>query len=583
MRDFTLIKLNKQKFDEVDLEIMDLSSSDTKTINSSVPVSMIKFLTIMCLILCSSAQSCSDEFFITGTELVQCTHSNNLVDCIAQVSSLFTLHNLQSTACLTVKDPISEASIATMSITYESGYWVCPTIPRFYTSDWSTVLSSTKKCPSEQYCNPSQNCDTFNLDNYNAYGLLSGLSTTLPGVTNCLNTCGGWGCSCALFDNSCTYSRWAVNPIGSVYSVNQINECVFNAKIKVSITDSDNETQTLYIPTSGPVTWGSFTFGFTGILPVTMPNILSYDILTDGSTFYKIPIASLGSTTPGVIGDIQGSTSSSIQRPTRTSFDFAHTLCSTTTTNTAFKVDCSKSAVSTAKISAPKMPIISSFGVTTVNGQDQYVLLADPPTIVLELTSLPVHFQREISIVCPVGGPLSEVSGNPLLQSPLIDTDEFVVTGCFNCPQGFQAAIVVASECAEGLVDVSFENDLTSSVKMNIKTLYLRTSWDVAVISMQSDTKLVKGNILLKGKTHEFRIAISATLMDPLIILNTNGSNTNSINSVVNNTIASLQDPFLVWWDSIVPSLPFMKYLIVGAIGITSIILIVVIIKAIVR
>jgi hypothetical protein len=554
------------------------SACKTKVVNKfadrqSWSATQLNMMLIFCLFVSNVSSQCTDELVLNSPEQISCTYDGSETFCSASMSTLLTLNSVGSTACITISDPRTSVPISTLSFSYISGYFTCPMSLQYYTSDWSVVSSSQKQCPLDPYCTSTSNCNNFQSSNINAYGLLSGLSTTLPGVTSCLSTCGGWGCSCALFDSSCTYERWGINPKSTTYTVSNLQNCQFEALIQFTVTDQDNLTISTLIPHSGTASIAGISVNLQGSAPSTYQDLFTQSFISDGTNVYRYGSSIVGSPIVGTVGDIQSSSLTSLQRPSVSSFLIASNLCSVTPNTQSISLSCSKSGISNMLISAPKLPLSFPYGLMEANGTSVVLQLNSPPTVLLGINSNNFLVQRQISIVCPIQGgdsQLGSIVGNQAMNQAAL------VTGCYYCSSGFEVYVVLGSLCASGQVSLSITNNLNTQLSLNINTLTITTTWEAYIIPMTSSDSLVDFNLILTSGSESASISVIGNLVPASILLPNSSDTTQNIVSNQSSILTNLTNPFEEWWDGILPTIPSMKYIILTAIIIVILLIIII-------
>jgi hypothetical protein len=530
--------------------------------NKSISMTDIfnKTFVMLSLITLVSGQ-CSNEILLSSN-LITCSYSGTDTTCVANINSLLTLRSIGSTSCLTLQEPQTGEPLVSIQITYNGAYYVCPLTTQYYTSDWSSVSTVAKVCPGAQYCTPNQNCNSFTSNNINAYGLLTGISTILPGQTQCLSTCGGFGCSCILFDNSCTYGRWAIKPTNDLYTVSNIQSCQFQADISVEVLDlSDNNSTLLYLNGLSTSYWGPFQFTFQGTLPTLNPNFMQNSIAYNGNKAYFSGSSVSGSPQLSLLGDIQAVSLYNLQNPSINSFQYPFNICSGSSSGSNFVANCAKSGITNMKSSAQVFPFNTSVGMFSYSQAGLTVALTSPPTLVVSMVSPQYTFVKDVSIVCP------EVSNfAPHYYDGLTPVVTSVVSGCYSCPQGFDILIDAQSTCAEGLADVQFiPDDGYTGIVLSISTVYLTNSYEFYNIHGSSQDSEISGILNITFANNFVQVQVFGSLAPPEIYLDNSTSTTGSnASSNITNSLSLPSNVFNDWWNSLIPSIPWMKWFILG-------------------
>jgi len=394
----------------------------------------------------------------------------------------FNLPYLQSQSCFSIQTTDGDI-LGQLEVTYSGHLVQAVTNFMYYTSDWEGVLETVYNCPYVGGC--PDDCDSA-INTINAAGHINSKTQYCPGYSYCQRTSACWGNGCFFCDDGCTYGKWAISPLGPVYSANQITNYYDTYQIKAKFIANNgtnlvtNFEQDFTIDSLSVKTYSGFSFNLIGAFNTPLSvNLENYAVLKDdnGVPTAVGSFATKNSPQVRVIGDIQANFSSQL------------TGCSLTLMSQNVLVASDIAAISTPTSVGFTTPGIqlSKKLPTIINNQlwDSYendVMASEftsgPPLLLQWSTDLPITVVKISKITCPA--------------IKILNT-----TGCYDCDIGFQVFFSVASTCLPGVVIVSSPlcSESTYSVTLEPITgfLYCSTSKQSNVITLSATSGTESG------------------------------------------------------------------------------------------
>jgi hypothetical protein len=474
---------------------------------------------IMCLLICvpAGAQSldgCNLHTSLTGFSTT-CTFVGTLVNCTLDGYISAAFENIGDKMCYSLADD-SSTWLGDITMEYIAHSNRFETILEYFTSNWYPQVFTQKYCAEtlifgSAYCNHGVNDCLNNLQDPGRGEAIMGNSLLFPGESVCMDSCGCAGCDCFSCDSACTYGRFAITPAPSVWKVKSIETTGTSVPV---VRVCANSPQTGWFCEEQNV---DTIFGiFNGSIPVyvsswqkTVPspnNQISVIIGVGDSTLTQEQTAPAGYPVSNQIGDIQATTAEAFTTGlTSDSFIFDPRLCVPILADGGILYDC---ALSGARIIQAGQTNILSLSNIYVCGLYQG-----------EQVWCQGGFARPFTARIEFGG---NVSASRVLTQICPEAEFLSVTGCHSCNTGGYLTIRVRSTCLPGTVILTANGfDLGNS------SVALTRNWEVAVLLLQASDRPISGVLTLHGvQSDDFLLSIAGSLTDPIIYLNTPGTQT---------------------------------------------------------
>jgi hypothetical protein len=358
---------------------------------------------VMCLLIVGG-MGC-DTNVIVGREVMTCTETLNTVSCVMNTNALITLTHLHSKACLTILTEKEDMVLGHINITYDGLLALAPTAFMYDTANWKPLKTSSKYCANSQFCTASQNCGTQDFNGSpNAFGAIMGPATKFPGVNVCSDSCGCAGCNCFYCAEACTYSRFAIEPIPTLFQVRRILPGFLKPLITYSSNLPDNVTlESVGVP-SGDVllTGDGVTLTYFGSGTMDVYNGVEKLIIAQGEAWFA-DASEVNNPVAGRVGDIQANSVEALANPSPSSFRIAKDICSVYYSDSTANYVCTNPGV-TGLGGWTKLP--TSVGDTVwrlIDGNTMEGILLNPAS-----TNLGMNLQGNYKLVvkksqvCPV-------------------------------------------------------------------------------------------------------------------------------------------------------------------------------------
>jgi hypothetical protein len=116
--------------------------------------------------------------------------------------------------CASISD-VNGQSIGSIKIKLEQVLKIVTTRSIYYTSDWTGVSQSVRRCYLAGPC-VGMMCSACCGDR-SAFGQITDTTVlSFPGLSGCKSSCGCAGCGCFMCDSACLYWAWSLVPTNKV-------------------------------------------------------------------------------------------------------------------------------------------------------------------------------------------------------------------------------------------------------------------------------------------------------------------------------------------------------------------------------
>jgi len=483
----------------------------------------------MMFIVGALSASCMNGLTLSSDSVV-CTKVNLVTNCEVTLNELLTLPGIGATYCINIMDNNKpNITVGSIQVEYTMARITGTLFINYYTSGWTPLTESHRSCPWETGCNDANYCSTFSgVNDPGGYGLIVGEGLNWPGHTKCDSQCGCAGCGCFSCDSSCVYSRWALKPSGPVYSVQQVNQLIYNPTIKLTITTAAGTTSQLVGLQSGivvPTLLPSYQFNVLGSLVSSETIFADWAVAVGSNNAYFVKASSVNGPIAGSIGDIQSSSPSKLTTQSRTAFIFDDGIVTANANTYATSFTFINNGIDTLGLFS-QLP--ATFGGKTWSFDQGaiYGLDPSPPVLLVGIkTTAPVVFSYNSTAACP-------------------QIDSCNVTGCYSCTESATVNLYVFSKCDNGLVSVS------SSELNLLKTLSITTDKAWYTIRLPYSKSSVSDVITVSTPYGTSNCQLRGTLVSKDLV---GDRNYTDVGNILNNDAAAITldlintNPTLFW------------------------------------
>jgi len=516
------------------------------------------------------AQSCGSGILVTGNQ-TNCVNTGSTQSCDTVFAiEAATIPSVGLSLCFTIVDSKGKP-LAHGFVEYTQLYRSIQLDHLYDTAAWGGYYQNKYGCdPSIDTPCPG-NCPALFTNDPTAGGTISDSNIiSYPGVAGCRRSGGGWTQGCGSPGcTGCVYTAWALVPNSttsptqaSVYSLGQR----FNTPtLTLTIVDASGTSSVNTTTNTNSAVLGNFTLQIVGSLSDTPTEFGTNKVvyLLDTQDAILAPTSDLNVPVAGSIGDIQGSSISTIMAGGKTAFIYANDIATLVPNPESTTVNFLTSGLSTASI-YPVFPQTVGGQIYAYNNflNQLYSIATQSSAIVFTLTSsTPITITRTINLVCP----------KFTLQN---------ITGCYQCSSGWSMSVLISSTCADGPVSVSLDSSGSDSQYQSINTPYLDITTTPTVYVIYGKTSVMNQNVCVNitGNTasQSACIPFTATYVNNTAPLDQNQGNTSDPNSVYHSN-NSFVNAFLqvgawfervfsglgAWWEDLLMGLICLAILVV--------------------
>ncbi|KHJ91498.1 integrase core domain protein [Oesophagostomum dentatum] len=227
------------------------------------------------------AHGCQDVNLFTHYSSV-CANNSPGEPCHIQLSEIFKINPFKRESCVRLSQ--NHTSVHEIRLVWKSLQLTCEPETELFTRDTIYKVIDSKRCAHSGSCNGNK-CNSIN-----SSSLIPELAEAnlYPGITSCVESCGGPGCDCFYLSSGCLFYRIYLKPINDqVFELFHCNRWVESAKVEV--THFDVKAKKLYtrginmIPNI-PVKWKAFTFILSELSFPPIPLLNSHFISSGNGT-----------------------------------------------------------------------------------------------------------------------------------------------------------------------------------------------------------------------------------------------------------------------------------------------------------
>jgi len=468
--------------------------------------------TAMCLMIITPVNTqlvgCNSHTSIIGM-VPDCLMTGNTMNCSVTGQVVMDFQYIGQKSCFTLS---TEDNIWLADLTVEYVYHTKEfnTLVDYYTSNWQLYEYSVRYCAhtifsGSEYCDHDGSDCTTGLEDPSRAGAISGDTLLFPGQSICMDSCGCAGCDCFSCDSACTYGRWAIYPVPSVWEVRSIeNRGVSKPVVRwcARTNDMDWQCDLSSVDTEFMMFGNHTTYTSAWVREVVNAMGELKPIIGVSEATLDTEIASRPNIPrKGLIGDIQANTPEAFTSSvSQSSFIYDPDICDGTLADGGIVYRCSMPGAS--HISAGLTNILTGNGEicslqagAKVNCMSPF---ANPFTLSLEFDGTD-RISRVFTQICPEG--------------------EFVsMAGCHSCRSGGSILLNLKSTCLEGTVVVTSEG-----FTLNNASIPLTRGREDYILSIGSSQKNVRGTITIYGSgAPNLILEVSGLLQDPVLDIHGN-------------------------------------------------------------
>ncbi|KAL6743066.1 hypothetical protein Aduo_016151 [Ancylostoma duodenale] len=243
---------------------------------------LIELLAVVITLLAISAvtQGCQQINLFSHKSTI-CTNSEGTEVCKIHISEILKINPFKREACFKLQR--YGTTLHEIRASWKALLLTCEAETEMFTRDTTYHVVDSKRCPHTGSCVGAK-CAAVSptskipeLDKGNHY----------PGITTCVESCGGVGCDCFYWSSGCLfYCIYATPTSPQVYEIFHCNRWTEAAKIKLSQVDIVRGRKHSFIANmmpNIPIKWNSFTFTLSSITVPPIP-LLNSAFITDGNS-----------------------------------------------------------------------------------------------------------------------------------------------------------------------------------------------------------------------------------------------------------------------------------------------------------
>uniref|UniRef100_A0A7I4YVW9 Phlebovirus_G2 domain-containing protein n=1 Tax=Haemonchus contortus TaxID=6289 RepID=A0A7I4YVW9_HAECO len=240
---------------------------------------IMEALAIMGLLHCTlSCQTVN----ILSHHMQSCTTSSNRTICSIETISVLKINPFKKNACFRLKR--NETIVMEVRLQWEHLRMLCEKVTVTYTRDVKLQVIDSKRCAHMGSCSGNKCSDV------NSTSLLPELElgNGYPGITGCLESCGGPGCDCFYWNSGCLFYRiYAVPNNNQTYEIFTCAAWKEVVKLRMQIKRVGTRSLDMYVlalQPNVPVEIGTTTLTLSVLAPPPLPEMDTYFITTGGAT-----------------------------------------------------------------------------------------------------------------------------------------------------------------------------------------------------------------------------------------------------------------------------------------------------------
>ncbi|EPB77218.1 hypothetical protein ANCCEY_03668 [Ancylostoma ceylanicum] len=249
--------------------------------NPQRPVDLIELLAVLCIFTSTMAEAngCQQVDVFSHVSTV-CSRSDDGQTCKVQLSEVLKINPFKRQACFKLHH--NSTSLHEIHVQWKSLILLCEPVTDVFTRETNYNVVDSKRRPHTGSCKGGKCADI------NATSLIPELEhgNKYPGITACVESCGGLGCDCFYWSSGCLFYRIYLTPNSpQVYEIFHCNRWRDAAKVEITHFDAIKGTADSYLAhlrPNIPVSWKFFTLALSSITvpPIPLLNLL---FISDGN------------------------------------------------------------------------------------------------------------------------------------------------------------------------------------------------------------------------------------------------------------------------------------------------------------
>lgn len=447
-------------------------------------------LLAMCLLVHGAVATCSD-YTILKSDIKLCEHSDAMKEtCKMSSSAELTLSNIGHDACVWFHTR-ENRPLFSLKLKLEQVECHFSTERLYFTFPVEIRYKSQISCPQNAFCSYGKWCGV-----YSPEGLKFEAETWEARSYSGFSTCepSGRGNGCTLIHTaSCAFKRvYFVPNLQKSYEVSRVTG--FTCAYHIAMEHSQNETISRFTVRDHTVLPGGIEVKLLGAFDqptmfITQKLVTRVDNPSEG---YLVNACDKNSPRADAVGAIQANTS------TTKDFLFADDMTKCEFFEDKLRcVETIQALEIMEQTQVGRLPISKEFHQMHLkNGVLKSRLLASSAVkIHMQFSDYQISLQRET--VCP-----------------LIEGDEYEVTGCYRCGIHSELTLRARSSCKEGLAAVTFE-----TLQIYTKAVQLKTEFTQIVIKFLAEEECYEDKVCLTSITNIQCRKVSFCVDEPSIEL----------------------------------------------------------------
>ncbi|KAK5971382.1 hypothetical protein GCK32_019047 [Trichostrongylus colubriformis] len=239
---------------------------------------ILEALAVVTLLHCTLA---CQTVNILSHHMRSCTTSSNRTSCIVEMVSVLQINPFKKNACFRLRR--NDSTVMEVRLQWEHLRMLCEKTSLMYTRNVRMEVIDSKRCAHMGSCTRNKCNDV------NRTSLLPelALGNTYPGITGCLESCGGPGCECFYWSSCCLFYRTYAVPINNnIYEIFTCTAWKEEVKLRMQIkrrSTNTFDTYTLALQPNVPVEIGTMTLTLSVLAPPPLPE-MNTKFITTGET-----------------------------------------------------------------------------------------------------------------------------------------------------------------------------------------------------------------------------------------------------------------------------------------------------------
>ncbi|MCP4486384.1 MAG: DDE-type integrase/transposase/recombinase, partial [Gammaproteobacteria bacterium] len=419
----------------------------------------LPYFVALCGIICflPASQACSKTTTLTA-EINSCSmEQDESIQCSWNSVARLILVPKGQRSCLLLESPAKEP-LGTLEIVMESVSLQCQKKSEYFTRSFEMDHEIIKRCPNMGSCHDSK-CKFVHP--YSPIEEFSKQANVAPGITTCVESCGGWSCGCFIGGNACTFYRVFAKQIkdNATYEVFSCPAWHYRVQLLLYLnTNNGIINKTMHLNVGGPGQWDDMTFSLTSISSPTLP-LLSSKFLTDYHRTTVVEASAAGQAIPNTVGNFQ---CESKEAADNFRCNVAPHTCYCDTSNNGEDVNCKciNSDLTAVMGNQERLLPLKSHGVTIYPKKHGIVEAELETTTTLEL---------QITLENMA------ITGQSAYKS-LCEISPVNVTGCYSCLTGARFVYTCNTDFGNTLAHVQCGEHIYFSSSCNENTLIYATT-----------------------------------------------------------------------------------------------------------